>query len=99
MDLVVGNIIVATAYNLRKNGLPIYHVGSSDRNPITWGKAKEIVTDFWNSNPSINRVAKSGIVFSENEALLKFHELKRRLPVWFYSKVAPYMGKQHLKNS
>jgi hypothetical protein len=36
----VANIIVATARNLRKNGLPIYHVGSSDRNPITWAKAR-----------------------------------------------------------
>ena len=35
VDVVVANIIVATAFNLRKNGLPIYHVGSSDRNPMT----------------------------------------------------------------
>lgn len=40
VDVVVANIIVATAFNLRKNGMPIYHVGSSDRNPITWGKAQ-----------------------------------------------------------
>lgn len=44
VDLVVANIIVATAFNLRKNDMPIYHVGSSDRNPITWGKTKDIVT-------------------------------------------------------
>lgn len=40
VDFVVANIIVATARNLRKNGMPIYHVGSSDRNPIPWSKAK-----------------------------------------------------------
>ena len=40
VDVVVANIIVATAFNLRKNGMPIYHVGSSDRNPIPWGKAQ-----------------------------------------------------------
>ena len=56
VDTVVANIIVATASNLRKNGMPIYHVGSSDRNPITWAKARDVVTEFWNSNPSISRV-------------------------------------------
>jgi glycerone phosphate O-acyltransferase/fatty acyl-CoA reductase len=40
VDVVVANIIVATAFNLRKNNLPIYHVGSSDRNPITWTMAR-----------------------------------------------------------
>lgn len=64
VDVVVANIIVATAFNIRKNGMPIYHVGSSDRNPITWGKTRDVVTEFWNSNPSISRVAKSGVVFS-----------------------------------
>lgn len=44
VDLVVANIIVATAFNINKNGMPIYHVGSSDRNPITWSKAQTVVT-------------------------------------------------------
>ena len=44
VDLVVANIIVATAFNMNKNGMPIYHVGSSDRNPVTWKKAQEVVT-------------------------------------------------------
>lgn len=64
VDVVVANIIVATAFNIKKSGLPIYHVGSSDRNPITWEKAKNIVTEFWNSNPSISRVGKSDMVYS-----------------------------------
>jgi hypothetical protein len=64
VDVVTANIIVATAFNLKKNGLPIYHVGSSDRNPITWKKARDIVTEFWNSNPSSSQVAKSGILYS-----------------------------------
>ncbi len=72
VDVVVANIIVATAHNLRQNGMPIYHVGSSDRNPITWSKARDIVTEFWNSNPSISRVGKSDVLYSENEAILKF---------------------------
>jgi len=64
VDVVVANIIVATAFNLRKNGLPIYHVGSSDRNPITWQKSKECVSEYWNSNPSISRVGEADIFYS-----------------------------------
>lgn len=37
VDLVSNTIIVASAHNFRQTNLPIYHVGSSDRNPITWG--------------------------------------------------------------
>lgn len=36
VDIVVGNIIVSTAFNACSNNLSIYHVGSSDRNPISW---------------------------------------------------------------
>lgn len=37
VDVVSNTIIVASAHNFRQTNLPIYHVGSSDRNPITWG--------------------------------------------------------------
>ena len=38
VDVVVATIIVASAYNFNNRSLPIYHVGSSDRNPLTWGE-------------------------------------------------------------
>lgn len=37
VDVVVNNIIVASAYNFKQTNLSVYHVGSSDRNPLTWG--------------------------------------------------------------
>jgi fatty acyl-CoA reductase len=37
VDFVANNIILASAFNFRQKNLPIYHVGSSDRNPLTWG--------------------------------------------------------------
>lgn len=37
VDVVGATIIVATAMNFGTQALPIYHVGSSDRNPLTWG--------------------------------------------------------------
>lgn len=36
VDIVVANILVASAYNANSHKLSIYHVGSSDRNPINW---------------------------------------------------------------
>ena len=36
VDIVVANIIVASAKNIGNQQLTIYHVGSSDRNPFTW---------------------------------------------------------------
>jgi alcohol-forming fatty acyl-CoA reductase len=41
VDVVVATIIVASAFNVGNKSLPIYHVGSSDRNPLTWGEIKE----------------------------------------------------------
>jgi hypothetical protein len=35
VDMVVGNIIVSTAYNACWKNLSIYHASSSDRNPAT----------------------------------------------------------------
>jgi nucleoside-diphosphate-sugar epimerase len=37
VDVVVATIIIASAFNFGTKTLPIYHVGSSDRNPLTWG--------------------------------------------------------------
>lgn len=38
VDIVANHIIVATAMNFNQTGLPIYHIGSSDRNPLSWGE-------------------------------------------------------------
>jgi hypothetical protein len=37
VDIVVAAIILATSVNIGSNKLSIYHVGSSDLNPATWG--------------------------------------------------------------
>lgn len=37
VDVVVAAIILATSANIGNNKLTIYHVGSSDLNPFTWG--------------------------------------------------------------
>lgn len=73
VDTVVANIIVATAKNFNKDDLPIYHVGSSDRNPITWENVRQTVTTYWNNNPSSSRMGKSKVFYSESSTLIKLH--------------------------
>lgn len=73
VDVVVANIIVATAYNARAKKINIYHVGSSDRNPMPWGTTAKIVTDFWNTNVSQSRVSKAKLMVSQHESVVKMH--------------------------
>ncbi len=65
VDVVVATIIVATALNFNTKSLPIYHVGSSDRNPLTWGEIKEEVVKFWNSNVSQSKMGKASVLVTE----------------------------------
>jgi len=55
--------------------------------------------DFWNNNESQNQVSKAKVVLTNNPLFLKFKYYKRRLPPLLYSKIAPYLGRQHVKNS
>ncbi len=36
VDIVVSNILVATAFNSKSHKLSIYHVSSCERNPLTY---------------------------------------------------------------
>lgn len=52
VDIVVANILVASAVDARSHKMKVYHCGSSDRNPLIWTDVKNMVQDFWNSNKS-----------------------------------------------
>lgn len=73
VDMVVANMIVATAYNAFNKTLSIYHVGSSDRNPILWKNVRSILNDFWNTNISQSRIAKSNVLLTTSTLKLKYH--------------------------
>lgn len=77
VDCVVGNIIVATAFNAFSKQLSIYHVGSSDRNPTTWKEAKDIVKDFWEKNPSNSQVSKPNVIMTNNYLKIKKSQVRR----------------------
>ena len=46
VDIVVNNLIAATAMNMKNPKMSVYHVGSSDRNPITWADCKRIAIEY-----------------------------------------------------
>lgn len=71
VDVVVANIIVSSAQNAYSHSLTIYHVGSSDRNPLTWGATKDIIEDFWNANPSQSGLSKPKILITANKNRIK----------------------------
>lgn len=99
VDIVVANILVASAFNARSHTMTVYNCGSSDRNPILWGVVRDIVEDFWNTNISQNRVSKSKITYSSNPLVIRTSELMRTIPISVYSRIAPFMGSQHVKNA
>lgn len=66
VDVVVATIIVASAYNFNNLSLPIYHVGSSDRNPLTWGEIQQEVCSFWNTHIPQSQISRAEVLISEN---------------------------------
>lgn len=67
VDIVVSSIIVATAYNFNNRSLPIYHVGSSDRNPMTWGEMSVAGGSYWDTHTTQYQVGSSSkVLITEN---------------------------------
>lgn len=99
VDIVVANILVASAYNTKSHKLSVYNVGSSDRNPLIWKDAQQIIQDYWNSNISPNRISKSKVRYTSNSFVIKASELSRKIPISIYSRLSPFLGSQHVKNA
>ncbi len=81
VDVVANNIIVVSAHNFRQTNLAVYHVGSSDRNPLTWGEIGEQVSAFWNSSKTASKISKSHLTMTTSPWKLSASQLKQRLPV------------------
>lgn len=71
VDIVVANIIVASAYNAFSKDLNVYNCGSSDRNPLQWSKVQNIVSEFWNANPSQSRLSNANVLMTNNKLKIK----------------------------
>lgn len=99
VDVVVAAIITATIANVGNDKLSIYHIGTSDLNPITWGEMKDELLDYWNSTISASKMGKAEIHVSRKTSALNFLKFKRRLPLEAYKRISPFLGKQHEKNA
>lgn len=99
MDVVASVIIVASAFNLRNTSFPIYHVGSSDLNPLTWAEMKEEVQEYWNNTISPSKIGKSQVLLSTSEYEININKLRRQIPLKIYMKLAPLLGKHHQKKA
>lgn len=99
MDIVVATIIVACAYNIGNKILTFYHVGSSDRNPLTNKEIIANVTSYWNTNKIESQVSKSKLIMTTSDTYLRFLKFKRTLPVEVYNRLSPLLGSQHVKKA
>ena len=99
VDVVVAAIIVATASNVGNLSMPIYHVGTSDLNPLAWSEMKDDLLGYWNSTVSASKMGKADIVFTTNDTIFKLEQLKRRIPIMAYKRLSPLLGKSHEKLS
>lgn len=93
VDFVAATIIVASAFNLGNKSLPIYHSGSSDRNPLTWGDVKNEVENFWNSNPAHMQVGKADILVTDSLLRIQLRRLTYKLPLEIYRRLSPLLSK------
>ena len=99
VDIVVSSIIVATAYNFNNRSLPIYHVGSSDRNPMTWGEMSEEGGSFWDTHITQYQVGSSKVLITEKQWLLNIRRWKRSAMLEVYRRIGPLFDKQASKNA
>ena len=99
VDIVVATIIVACAYNIHNKKLVIYHVGSSDRNPLTTKEIKKTILDYWNTNKLDSQISRPEVFLTTSDLHFRYRRLKRTLPVEIYKRLGPLLGKQHVKNA
>ena len=75
VDYVVDSIIVAAAAYARTKELKVIHCGTSGSNPVSWGYACKMGTDYWKTYPPQKRVATCNFRLQKNKKLLKVIKL------------------------
>jgi fatty acyl-CoA reductase len=95
VDYVSNSIIAATALYANKPGFNIVTVGTSHKNPLTWGKYASTAFRYLSIHPFENTPFEPGARFISNNSLLKFlFFMRSELPTKFYDIVAslPFVG-------
>lgn len=93
VDTVANAIIVSGALLANTNETVVLHVGTSDKNPVTWKTCKSAVTSYWRASPPENRISKIRFRMYKNpKAFEAARFIKRKLPFGIYLKYAQLTG-------
>lgn len=100
VDTVVNAAITAVVHLCKPNEIGIMHIGTSARNPITWNSVINIVTSYWKKHMPEKAIARSNFKFIESQRTYDLVRLvKRRIPVYLFTKYAQIRGKAGLLKS
>jgi len=86
VDYVVNAIIASGCFYANSTKTNIMHVGTSDRNPVTWLFSRDVVLNYWRTNPPSRKVGYPNFtMFKHYKAFRAMQFFKRKLPVYLYS--------------
>lgn len=97
VDFVTNCILASSARYAGDLTLPIVQIGSSSRNPMTWGLTQDVLIDYFKHATVEKRVGMPTIKMIPNDTVLKFHLLKRKLPAVTFARLSNIMGNQNLQ--
>ncbi|OMJ82851.1 hypothetical protein SteCoe_16318 [Stentor coeruleus] len=93
VDCVVNCVIVAAAYACKVGKLPVIHIGTSARNPVTWKNCNNVISAYWNRYPTEKGIGKCNLTLTPNYSVYKgLRYFKRLLPASVLSTVAKVSG-------
>lgn len=66
---------------------------------MTWMLSQTRARAYWMNNPAEKGIAKMDITLLENETLLRFHHIKRRISALALRKIANLVGDENMKKN
>lgn len=99
VDVVSDEVIVCGALCASNNELNIFNCSTSSRNPMTWKISQKRAIAYWKLNPPEKRLQQITVKLLENESLVRFHHIMRRIPALTYLKVANIVGNETMKKN
>ena len=96
VDLVVNTIICAAALYCKENSPLIVHVGSSSRNPVTWGLCKNVVTATWIKFPPEKAVSRPNVQLTGSMPAYNTYAATKTIPLYFQKALGKMIGNREM---
>jgi 1-acyl-sn-glycerol-3-phosphate acyltransferase len=71
VDLVVNGCILAGAYIAGKKEVEVFHLGTSCRNPVTWGVAEDGVLRYWHGHVPKSAISEADLQIIKSDFIYK----------------------------